>query len=44
VAKVEDVDRWAAEEKVLEERQQRARDMLEDLRPPPRGILSFLQA
>ncbi|KAK4239150.1 hypothetical protein C8A03DRAFT_43169 [Achaetomium macrosporum] len=44
VAKVEDTDRWAAEEKVIEERQRRARDLLEDLKPPPRGILSFLQA
>ncbi|KAK4125269.1 hypothetical protein N657DRAFT_644115 [Parathielavia appendiculata] len=43
-AKVEDVDRWAAEEKVIEERQRRVKDLLEDLRPPPRGILSFLQA
>ncbi|KAK4102928.1 hypothetical protein N658DRAFT_422372 [Parathielavia hyrcaniae] len=42
--KVEDVDRWAAEEKVIEERQRRVKDLLEDLRPPPRGILSFLQA
>jgi hypothetical protein len=44
VAKVEDVDRWAAEEKVIEERQRRVRELLEDLKPPPRGILSFLQA
>jgi hypothetical protein len=44
VVKAEDTDRWAAEEKVIEERQRRARDLLEDLKPPPRGILSFLQA
>ncbi|KAL2136015.1 hypothetical protein VTI74DRAFT_5902 [Chaetomium olivicolor] len=37
-------NRWAAEEKVIEERQRRAKELLEDLRPPPRGILSFLQA
>ncbi|KAK4041972.1 hypothetical protein C8A01DRAFT_33962 [Parachaetomium inaequale] len=43
-AKVEEVDRWAAEEKVIEERQRRVRELLEDLKPPPRGILSFLQA
>lgn len=43
-AKVEDVDRWAAEQKVIEERQRRVGDLLEDLKPPPRGILSFLQA
>jgi hypothetical protein len=43
-AKVEEVDRWAAEQKVIEERQRRVKDLLEDLRPPPRGILSFLQA
>ncbi|KAK4149288.1 hypothetical protein C8A00DRAFT_18995, partial [Chaetomidium leptoderma] len=40
----EEVDRWAAEEKVIEERQRRVRELLEDLKPPPRGILSFLQA
>ncbi|KAL2150261.1 hypothetical protein VTH82DRAFT_7937 [Thermothelomyces myriococcoides] len=44
VAKVEETDRWAAEEKVIEERQRRVRELLEDLRPPPRGILSFFQA
>ena len=37
-------NRWAAEEKVIEERQKRVRDLLEDLKPPPRGILSVLQA
>ncbi|KAL2198469.1 hypothetical protein P885DRAFT_33140 [Corynascus similis CBS 632.67] len=42
--KVEEVDRWAAEEKVIEERQRRVRELLEDLKPPPRGILSFFQA
>ncbi|KAJ4298750.1 hypothetical protein N0V88_003782 [Collariella sp. IMI 366227] len=36
--------RWSAEEKVIEERQRRVQELLEDLRPPPRGILSFLQA
>ncbi|KAL2158355.1 hypothetical protein VTH06DRAFT_4403 [Thermothelomyces fergusii] len=44
VAPVEEVDRWAAEEKVIEERQRRVRELLEDLKPPPRGILSFFQA
>ncbi|KAL2181064.1 uncharacterized protein P884DRAFT_255011 [Thermothelomyces heterothallicus CBS 202.75] len=44
VAGVEEVDRWAAEEKVIEERQRRVRELLEDLKPPPRGILSFFQA
>jgi hypothetical protein len=44
VAKVEDTNRWAAEEKVIEERQRRVKDLLEDLTPPPRGILSVLQA
>lgn len=40
----EGTSRWAAEEKVIEERQRRVSDLLEDLKPPPRGILSFLQA
>ncbi|SPQ19076.1 df1ceb1d-2165-4280-a6d6-fdb0cb621d6f [Thermothielavioides terrestris] len=40
----EETSRWAAEEKVIEERQKRVQDLLEDLKPPPRGILSFLQA
>lgn len=44
VVKEEDTSRWAAEEKVIEERQRRDKDLLEDLKPPPRGILSFLQA
>lgn len=30
----EDVDRWAAEERVIEERQRRAAELLEDLEPP----------
>ena len=41
---VEDTSRWAAEEKVIEERQRRVGDLLEDLKPPPRGILTWLQA
>ena len=41
---VEETSRWAAEEKVIEERQRRAGDLLEDLKPPPRGILTWLQA
>jgi hypothetical protein len=32
--KEEDVDRWAAEVKVIEERQRRAAELLEDLEPP----------
>jgi hypothetical protein len=32
--KPEDVDRWAAEERVIEERQRRAAELLEDLEPP----------
>ncbi|KAB5562835.1 hypothetical protein GE09DRAFT_1109899 [Coniochaeta sp. 2T2.1] len=31
--KAEDVDRWAAEERVIEERQRRAAELLEDLEP-----------
>ncbi|KAL2019604.1 hypothetical protein VTK56DRAFT_9501 [Thermocarpiscus australiensis] len=44
VAKVEDTSRWAVEEKVIEERQKRVKDLLEDLKPPPRGLLSILTA
>lgn len=38
--KAEDVDRWAAEEKVIEERQRRAAELLEDLEPP-RKVFDF---
>ncbi|KAH8908002.1 hypothetical protein BR93DRAFT_927034 [Coniochaeta sp. PMI_546] len=38
--KAEDVDRWAAEEKVIEERQRRAAELLEDLEPP-RKLFDF---
>ncbi|KAK4673780.1 hypothetical protein QC763_114920 [Podospora pseudopauciseta] len=37
-------DRWSAEEKVIEERQRRVKDFVEDLRQPDRGWLSFLKA
>jgi len=40
----ERVGRWGAEEKVIEERRKRVRELLEDLRPLPRGPLSWLQA
>ncbi|KAK4196183.1 hypothetical protein QBC40DRAFT_209908 [Triangularia verruculosa] len=43
-AKVEVRDRWSAEEKVIEERQRRVKDFVEDLRQPDRGWLSFLKA
>lgn len=39
--KAEDVDRWAAEERVIEERQRRAAELLEDLEPP-RKLFDFL--
>lgn len=39
-----ETDRWTAEERVIEERQKRVADLLEDLRPPPRGVLSWLRA
>jgi hypothetical protein len=38
--KAEDVDRWAAEERVIEERQRRAAELLEDLEPP-RKLFDF---
>lgn len=38
--KAEDVDRWAAEERVIEERQRRAAELLEDLEPP-RKVFDF---
>ncbi|CCC07686.1 hypothetical protein SMACR_01253 [Sordaria macrospora] len=42
--KQEDLNRWAAEEKVIAERQRRAADLLEELPTGNRGFLSFLQA
>ncbi|KAM7205334.1 hypothetical protein V8F33_001165 [Rhypophila sp. PSN 637] len=33
----EDLSRWAAEEKVIEERQRRAKDLIDDLEPPKTG-------
>ncbi|KXX76387.1 hypothetical protein MMYC01_207297 [Madurella mycetomatis] len=47
VAKAEDTslpNRWAAEAKVIEERQRRVRDVLEDLKPLPRGWQSWITA
>lgn len=38
--KAEDVDRWAAEERVIDERQRRAAELLEDLEPP-RKLFDF---
>ncbi|KAK4162043.1 hypothetical protein QBC43DRAFT_322783 [Cladorrhinum sp. PSN259] len=37
-------NRWVAEEKVIEERQRRVKDLLEDLKQPSRGPLSFFKA
>ncbi|KAK3396555.1 hypothetical protein B0T20DRAFT_418135 [Sordaria brevicollis] len=42
--KEEDLNRWAAEEKVIAERQRRAADLLDTLPTGNRGFLSFLQA
>lgn len=42
--KEEDLNRWAAEEKVIAERQRRAADLLDQLPTGNRGFLSFLQA
>ncbi|GAB1311624.1 MFS maltose permease [Madurella fahalii] len=47
VARAEDTgvpNRWAAEAKVIEERQRRVRDMVEDLKPLPRGWQSWITA
>jgi hypothetical protein len=47
VAKAEDTslpNRWTAEQKVIEERQRRVKDVLEDLKPLPRGWQSWLTA
>ena len=40
--KKEDLSRWAAEEKVIEERERRAKELLEELEPPPRSALAAL--
>ena len=40
----EATNRWKVEEKVIEDRERRVRDLLEDLKPPPRGVLSWLKA
>ncbi|KAK4458288.1 hypothetical protein QBC42DRAFT_277117 [Cladorrhinum samala] len=37
-------NRWVAEEMVIEERQRRVKDLVEDLKPPSRGPLSFFKA
>ncbi|KAK1763592.1 hypothetical protein QBC33DRAFT_549447 [Phialemonium atrogriseum] len=42
--KPEDLDRWAAEEKVIQERQRRAAELLDDLEPPPSGTSSIFHA
>ncbi|KAK3901510.1 hypothetical protein C8A05DRAFT_16321 [Staphylotrichum tortipilum] len=40
----EETDRWKAEQRVIEERQKRVAELLEDLKPPPRGVLSWIRA
>jgi hypothetical protein len=40
----ENLDRWAAEEKVIQERTRRVQDLLEDLDPPAKGVTSIFQA
>ncbi len=42
--KEEDLSRWAAEEKVIQERQKRAARVLEELPPPNRGFSSLFSA
>ena len=41
--KPEDLDRWAAEEKVIQKRQRRAAELLDDLEPPPTGTSSVFR-
>jgi hypothetical protein len=43
-SKPADTDRWAAEERVVEERRRRTKELLENLTPPSTGFLSFLKA
>ncbi|KAK1758723.1 hypothetical protein QBC47DRAFT_375572 [Echria macrotheca] len=40
----EDLTRWAAEERVIEERTKRSQGLLEELEPPAWGIASFFRA
>ncbi|KAK3366839.1 hypothetical protein B0T24DRAFT_633755 [Lasiosphaeria ovina] len=42
--KKEDTSRWAAEEKVIQERERRAKDLLDELRPPGAGLASLFTA
>jgi len=42
--KPEDRDRWAAEEKVISERQRRAAELLDDLEAPRGGVSNIFQA
>ncbi|KAK3363299.1 hypothetical protein B0T25DRAFT_526955 [Lasiosphaeria hispida] len=42
--KKEDLSRWAAEEKVIEERRRRANQLLDDLEPPANGLSSIFSA
>jgi len=41
---VEDLTRWKAEERVIEERVRRSRDLLEELKPPSNGLASLFTA
>jgi hypothetical protein len=38
------MSRWSSEEKVIHERKRRSKELLEELEPPKRGFMSFLQA
>ncbi|KAK4189757.1 hypothetical protein QBC35DRAFT_128813 [Podospora australis] len=41
--KAEDTNRWAAEAKVIDERRNRVSDLVEDLRKPSRGFLTWIK-
>ncbi|KAK0628188.1 hypothetical protein B0T17DRAFT_522069 [Bombardia bombarda] len=43
-AKKEDLSRWAAEKKVIVERERRAKELLDDLEPPANGLSSIFTA
>jgi len=40
----EDLTRWVAEEKVIEERRRRSQDLVEELKPPANGLASLFTA
>ncbi|KAK3335466.1 hypothetical protein B0T19DRAFT_406533 [Cercophora scortea] len=44
VVKEEDRSRWAAEEKVIVERERRAKELLDELEPPANGLSSIFSA